>query len=106
MRRATTLLTGLVVALLLALAGTSVASASTPTTEHASLSGHHATAPAATTVAKHRVASTPRPHVTVVGHLGHDLMLQVAPMRTTRTASEHEPVIATSFCSSDRAPPV
>ena len=107
MRRTTTLLTGLVVALLLALAGTSVASASasTSTAEHASLSGHHATAPATATVAKHRSAATPRPHVTVVGHLGHDLMLSITSSHVARTAAEHAPVIATSFCSDDRAPP-
>jgi hypothetical protein len=105
MRRTTTLLTGLVVALLLALAGTTSAAASV-SAHHASVSGHHATAHAAATVAQPRVASTPRPHVTVVGHLGHDLMLQVVPLRTTRTAAEHEPVIATSFCTNDRAPPV
>jgi hypothetical protein len=105
MRRTTTLLTGLVVALLVALAGATSASA-TVSADHASAAGHHATVPAVATVTQHRASATPRPHVTVVGHLGHDLMLQVVPLRTTRTASEHEPVLATSFCSNDRAPPV
>jgi hypothetical protein len=105
MRRTTTLLTGLVVALLLALAGNTTASA-TVSAHHAAVSGHHATTPSAVAVPQHRTTSTPRPHVTVVGHLGHDLMLQVVPLRTTRTAAEHEPVIATSFCTNDRAPPV
>jgi len=105
MRRTTTLLTGLVVALLLALTGATTASA-TVSSHHPSASSHHATTPTAATVAQHRATSTPRPHVTVVGHLGHDLMLQVVPLRTTRTAAEHEPVIATSFCTNDRAPPV
>src|SRR3954447_7749636 len=108
MRRTPTMLTGLVVALLLALAGTTAASASTPSAstpsastpsastssastssgDHPSMSGHHATTPAAPAT-QHRAPSAPRPNVTVVGHLGHDLMLQIGYLRTTRTAAEH-----------------
>src|SRR3954451_14673343 len=120
MRRTPTMLTGLVVALLLALAGTTAASASTPSASTSSastssastssgdppsMSGHHATTPGAPAT-QHRAPSAPRPNVTVVGHLGHDLVLQIRYLRTTRAAAEPEPVITTSFCSNHRAPPV
>jgi hypothetical protein len=101
------LLAALVVTLLVALAGTTASVASTTEPAGASASGRHQVDHLAVVTAGHR---TPAAH----RHVGADAAAwfgAAAPVRTAAhplaaPAHRHAPVVQTSFCSSDRAPPV
>ena len=103
----TRLAAAFVVALLLAVAGTSVSSAAPAGTDHGSTLAHQSTGhPSAATVTPHRVAASPRHDHQATADLGSDLMVQVGSLLSPGRGAAHAPVQQTSFCSTDRAPPV
>ncbi|NUR10136.1 MAG: hypothetical protein HOQ45_24425 [Nocardioidaceae bacterium] len=104
--RTTTILTGLVVALLLALAGTSAAPASAAPGDHASAVSPHRAHLVATPALPHRLSVPHRHHDLPAAAPVADLLLRLATARPDAARSAHGPVLESGVCSRDRAPPV